>query len=541
MKVLKKALTFTMAIGTAFSMAACGFGERRENLDPNKTTLQVGLMEGGIGRVWMDEIIANYTALHPDVQIKVVPEKDLYNHNNLLNSISSSGVDVYFVNDIYLREFVAKGYFMDITDVVKEKYNEKDSLLERMNVDLLKTSYEFDGKYFAIPYYTAAFGMVYDIDLFETKGLYFKADGSFVAENSFTDGEYTGTGTLSAGPDGEEKTYDDGLPATYSQFTSLLTRMRQRNIVPFTWSGKDVYYRQRLLTAWWVDYEGVDNWNLNLTFNGYDTGLQETITPENALKLQGQKGKQYATQFAYDVMSNAKNYDSAAFQSGTQTHTMAQDKFLNSTTTATPTAIIAEGQWWENEAKDTFNSLAKDDESLAYGTRRFGIMPVPKADDTAFAGAQSATGNTVTVGGGRSAVAINQATTKADLAKDFFLFANSAESMAIFTKYSGCVRPYEYSLTEEQYDYMTPFQKSAYELVRDENTDIAYLDIMACDLKSNNTAYFQGWMWSAKLSQGTTSDPLTAFKDYNEATVADYIKGLTDYYKNWPAAWGIEE
>lgn len=537
MKGLKKVLAVTMALGTALSMTACGLGEKRDEFDPNKTTLQVGLMEGGIGRVWMDEIIANYTAKNPDVQIKVVPEKDLYNHNNLLNSISTSGVDVYFVNNIYLNEFVTKDYLMDITELVGQQYEGKASILDRMNVDVLKESYKINDKYYAIPYYMATFGMVYDIDLFEAKGLYFKADGSFVADNSFTDGEYTGAGTLSAGPDGQTDTVDDGLPATYSQFTQLITRMRQRNIVPFTWSGKDVYYRQRLLAAWWADYEGIDNWNLNLTFNGYDTGLKEEITPETALKLQGQKGKEYAIKFAYDLMSNAKNYDSGAFQSGTQTHTMAQDKYLNSTTTSTPTAILAEGQWWENESKDTFKSLAKDDDSLAYGTRRFGLMPVPKADDTAFAGAKSATRNTVTVGGGRSVVAINKKTDQADLAKDFFLFANSEESMALFTKYSGCVRPYSYELTDAQYNYMTPFQKSAYDLIFDENTDIAFLDVLGCDLQIKNTNYFQGWWWNAKLSQGTMSDPLTAFKNYSSATVADYVKGLTDYYKdNWPSA-----
>ena len=156
MKGLKKVLAVTMALGTALSMTACGLGEKRDEFDPNKTTLQVGLMEGGIGRVWMDEIIANYTAKNPDVQVKVVPQKDLYNHNNLLNSISTSGVDVYFVNGIYLNEFVTKGYLMDITELVGQQYEGKDSILDRMNVDVLKESYKINDKYYAIPYYMAS-------------------------------------------------------------------------------------------------------------------------------------------------------------------------------------------------------------------------------------------------------------------------------------------------------------------------------------------------------------------------------------------------
>jgi ABC-type glycerol-3-phosphate transport system substrate-binding protein len=533
MKALKKVLALTMALGTALSMTACGLGEHRENYDPNKTLLKIGLMEGGIGRVWMDEIVANYKAKNPDIEVEIVYKKEDYNHDKLLNSISTSGIDVYFVNGIYMHEFVAKDYFMDITELIDQEYEGEASILDRMNVDVLKDSYKINNKYYTIPYYMATFGMVYDIDLFEEKGFYFAADGTFVNPNSFTDGVYTGEGTLSAGPDGKTGTVDDGLPATYSQFKSLMEYMSLYNVDTFTWSGKDLYYRQRLLAAWWADYEGVDNWNLNLTFDGYDTGLKETITPETALKLQGQKGKQYATQFAYDVVRGGY-FDDGAYNSGSQTHTAAQEEFLASCNTSNPIAILAEGQWWENEAQDMFNSMAKDDESMAYGTRRFGMMPVPKADDTAFAGAKSAERNTVTVGGGRSVVAINKKTELVDLAKDFFLFANSEESMQLFTKYSGCVRPYEYELTEAQYNYMTPFQRSTYDLVFDANTDIAFLDVMASDLRINNTSFFEGWMWKSKMSYATPDDPLTGFKDYSKATVAEYVKGLKDYYTTWP-------
>ncbi len=522
MKKNLKTLTLCGVLSATTVMGACGgLGEVTDYVDPNRTQLYVGIMEGGMGDVWLDEIAANYMALHPEIEIVTPTEKDLYNNNNLLNSISTSGVDMYLVNDIVLRDFVSKGYVMDLTDVMTEE-TDGTSIADNIRDDTIRSLCTINGKYYSAPYYIASFGSVYDIDLFESKNLYFNEDASdFVLSK---------TETRSKGPDGVAQTSDDGLPATYSQFKKLLERMRGKGILAYTWSGKDVYYRRRLLTTFWADYEGAADWNLNNTFNGTDSTLGE-ITNANAYLLQQQKGKEYATQFAYDLMSNAKNYSGFAF-GPSQTHIMAQDEYLMSTTTASPIAMIAEGGWWENESKSTFNDLAGDDDSLAYGTRRFGLMPVPKADN-----GSSNDRRTVMFGGTKSSVIINNATTQKELAIDFFKFLHSEESLRIFTKHTGCIRPFDYDITPAEYDGLTPFQRECYDLSRSSSVDIAYIDAYADnDYYLNNMAYFGNWDWKAQTADTTYSDPITAFYNSNTLTVAQYVQGLSAAYSNWPQA-----
>lgn len=538
-------------------LGSCGFGERTQSYDPNKSQVVVGLMQGGLGRAWLDEIAANYMANHPDVEIVIPdPKSSEYNNNNLQNSIETSGIDIYLVNDIYLRDFVAKGLVKDITDIVTEEDENGESLAGKINNDLLREVFQVNGRYYGLPYYMATFNTVYDVDLFEMRNLYFDATGTSFVKSK--------TDKRSAGPDGEfcgiceENGYDysrhvgcdDGLPATYSQFTELLAEMRRQTITPYMWCGKHVYYQQRMLAGWWADYEGADNFNLNMTFDGeyafpagtltdeevaeYDAtvngdGTQTVmITDENAFLLQKQPGKKYGIRLAYDIMSNSKNY-SAKAPSPSQTNIMAQDEYLDSTTTDTPIAFLCEGGWWENEARTTFDAMARDDERYAYGTRRFASLPIPKADD-----GSSAEERTIFVGATRSSVIINEHATHSDLAVDFFKYLHSDEAMNIFLKHTGVARPYDFELDESAYDSLTHFQKEQYNLLTDGEVGKAFFDLSTNDLRLNNISYFNSWLWTSKVDQ-TWNDPLSAFYNDQNLTVDEYFDGLSAYYEGtWP-------
>lgn len=524
-------------------LGSCGFGERTQSYDPNKSQVVVGLMQGGVGRAWLDEIAANYMTDHPDVEIVIPdPKSSEYNNNNLQTSIETSGIDIYFVNDIYLRDFVARGYVKDITDIVTEEDENGRSIAGSINNDLLREAFQVNGRYYGLPYFMTTFNTVYDVDLFESRNLYYNEAGTSFVKSV--------TETRSAGPDGKPDTSDDGLPATYSQFKELLAEMRRQNIIPYVWCGKHVYYQQRMLAGWWADYEGADNFNLNMTFDGEYTfpagtltdeevaeygatvngdGTQTvTITDENAFLLQKQPGKKYGTQLAYDIMSNPLNY-SASAPSPSQTNIMAQDEYLNSTTTDKPIAFICEGGWWENEARLTFNAMARDDEQYAYGTRRFASLPIPKADD-----GSSAEGRTIFVGGTRSSVIINEHATHPDLAVDFFKYLHSDEAMNIFLKHTGVARPYDFELDESAYDSLTHFQKEQYNLLTDGEVGKAFFDLSTNDLRLNNISYFNSWLWTSKVDQ-TWNDPLSAFYNDQNLTVDEYFDGLSAYYEGtWP-------
>ena len=537
------AISVASLIGGMSILGSCGFGERTQSYDPNKSQVVVGLMQGGVGRAWLDEIAANYMTDHPDVEIVIPdPKSSEYNNNNLQTSIETSGIDIYFVNDIYLRDFVARGYVKDITDIVTEEDENGRSIAGSINNDLLREAFQVNGRYYGLPYFMTTFNTVYDVDLFESRNLYYNEAGTGFVKSV--------TETRSAGPDGKPDTSDDGLPATYSQFKELLAEMRRQNIIPYVWCGKHVYYQQRMLAGWWADYEGADNFNLNMTFDGEYTfpagtltdeevaeygatvngdGTQTvTITDENAFLLQKQPGKKYGTQLAYDIMSNSLNY-SANAPSPSQTNIMAQDEYLNSTTTDKPIAFICEGGWWENEARLTFNAMARDDEQYAYGTRRFASLPIPKADD-----GSSAEGRTIFVGGTRSSVIINEHATHPDLAVDFFKYLHSDEAMNIFLKHTGVARPYNFELDDSVYDSLTYFQKEQYDLMNDENVGLAFFDLSTNDLRLNNISYFNSWLWTSKVDQ-TWNDPLSAFYNDQNLTVDEYFDGLSAYYEGtWP-------
>ena len=539
------AISIASLIGCMSILGSCGFGEQTQSYDPNKSQVVVGLMQGGVGRAWLDEIAANYMTDHPDVEIVIPdPKSSEYNNNNLQTSIETSGIDIYFVNDIYLRDFVARGYVKDITDIVTEEDENGRSIAGSINNDLLREAFQVNGRYYGLPYFMTTFNTVYDVDLFESRNLYYNEAGTGFVKSV--------TETRSAGPDGKPDTSDDGLPATYSQFKELLAEMRRQNIIPYVWCGKHVYYQQRMLAGWWADYEGADNFNLNMTFDGEYTfpagtltdeevaeygatvngdGTQTvTITDENAFLLQKQPGKKYGTQLAYDIMSNSLNY-SANAPSPSQTNIMAQDEYLNSTTTDKPIAFICEGGWWENEARLTFNAMARDDEQYAYGTRRFASLPIPKADD-----GSSAEGRTIFVGGTRSSVIINEHATHPDLAVDFFKYLHSDEAMNIFLKHTGVARPYNFELDESVYDSLTYFQKEQYDLMNDEDVGMAFFDLSTNDLRLNNISYFNSWLWTSKVDT-TWNDPLTAFYNDPNLMVDEYFDGLSAYYEGtWPAA-----
>ena len=81
-----------------------------------------------------------------------------------------------------------------------------------------------------MPFFNGYTGIVYDVDLFDSKGLYFKADGTLGAKLADTN--------KGMGPDGQANTYDDGLPQTYAQFFTLCKHMSDKGIIPFIWTGQ---------------------------------------------------------------------------------------------------------------------------------------------------------------------------------------------------------------------------------------------------------------------------------------------------------------
>lgn len=530
----KKATALLLCGVAALSMAACGGGGFRrddssEEYDPTKTYLNVGNYNGGLGYAWLREVADKYEAAHPDVKIKINNEKDKYMDATLLEQMANYGNDMYFVNAITYQTYVARGKVADITDVVTENIEgESESIEDKMNSTLREYYKTADNKYYAVPFFDGIFGTVYDVDLFEDEGLYFNTSGKLICDDSSNT-------ALSKGPNGIEGDYDDGLPATYTEWKTLLNGIKSFSYTPYIWTGEHEFYRYRWLAAAWADYEGKENFDLNMSFDGSYTFEGDTeatkIDINNAYLLQKQQGKKYALNMAEYIVRN-NMYVKTSFDS-INTHTMAQKSFLQSVETSQMSegtqrvAMIFEGGWWENEAKDFFGEMADvyANEDYAFGTRKFGFMPMPKSDD-----GKSANGTTLISSTGNSVVFVCQDSKLKDLAKDFLQFAHSDESLRTFTRVTGSIRPYDYTLEEGDTTNMTHYAKNMWDIYHNENAKISYVTLYENNAFLKETAYLgvngSEWWWRSTIGSASYIDAFYEFSQEKSLTAEKYYNGL---------------
>lgn len=517
----RKIVVLLVIILTLSCFSGCFRRDEIEEYDPTKTYLYIGNYDGGLGDEWLNCLAEEYMELHDDVVIKINNDKDKYADATLLERMDDYGNDMYFVNAVTYSNYVGRGKMLDITDVVTENLDgENESIEDKMNSTLKEYYKTDDGKYYAVPFFDSIFGTVYDVDLFEQEGLYFNENGNLMCDDSSST-------VKSAGPDGNPATeYDNGLPATFTEWKELVyTMSRGLSIIPYIWTGEYTYYRYRYLTSIWADYEGKSNFDLNMTFDGiytFDGDSEPTeITVENAYLLQKQQGKKYALDYAEHIIRNGL-YVTSSFDS-TNTHMMAQRSYLLSAESDNRVAMILEGGWWENEAKDFFDTMAADSGSqYAYGTRRFAFMPTPKSDD-----GKSADGTTLISSTGNSVAFITANTSVADLAKDFLRFVHTDHGLRTFTRMTGAIRPYDYELQNEDLNEMTHFAKNMWEIYRSEDTDISYVTLYYNDCFIQEASFLgSNWWWKTTVNGKEYLDALYEFSQERSLNAENYFLGL---------------
>lgn len=519
---MKRKIAVLLVMVLMFScFVGCFRREGEEDYDPTKTYLYIGNFEGGLGYLWLDYLAQEYMASHEDVVIKINNDKDRFADATLLERMDDYGNDMYFVNAVTYSNYVGRGRMLDITDIVTENLDgESRSIEDKMNTTLRSYYKTKDGKYYAVPFFDSIFGTVYDVDLFEREGLYFNENGNLMCDDASST-------VKSAGPDGNPDTeYDNGLPATFAEWKHLVyTMSRGLSIVPYIWTGEYTYYRYRYLTSLWADYEGKSNFDINMTFNGsytFDGDSEPTdITVENAYLLQKQLGKKYALRFAEHIIRNGL-YVASSFDS-TNTHMMAQRSYLLRAASDNPVAMILEGGWWENEAREFFNTMAADSGAqYAYGTRKFAFMPAPKSDD-----GKSAGGTTLISSTGNSVVFIVANTAVADLAKDFLRFVHSDHGLRTFTRMTGAIRPYNYELQQEDLNEMTHYAKNMWEIYRSENTDISYVTLYYHNCFIQEASFLgSNWWWRSTVNGKEYLDALYEFSQERSLNAENYFLGL---------------
>ncbi len=533
--VVALAAVAAIVLGIVFKL------QKGNEYNDGKRHLNIGNYDGAFGGAWLDYAIEKFEEKYNDtVEVHVTPEKDLFTSTTLLTNMKTNGLDLYLLNNLEYDAHVAAGTLLDITETVTAplaEYGESESIDDKM-LDMVKSYYKrADNKYYAVPFHMAFTSVVYDIDLFEERGFYFGEDGELILERKNVEKR--------AGADGVKGTSDDGLPVTFDEFFILLDEMVGQGVTPFTWTGQYPLYRQRWLASIWADYEGAYNWQLNNTFDGDYTfpagtftsaeagqygvtvnadGTQNVkITNRNAYLLQKQPGKKYALEFAYKLMSDTRYFTNSSFLPS-QSHLIAQGEYLQSRKNNKPIAMMVDNTWWEIEAKGVFDEMSISGSQWSRENRRFGVMPIPKTEG-------SAEGETYLCTGGDSVICIYKGAKEPELAKEFLRFLHSDEMLRYFNTYNYVMRPYDYTLTEEDRAQMTEFSLDIYDKVRANLDDVVFYSLYPSELKRANTSTFSQWAWTTTVNGAAYNEPFRDFLNVKTLTVDKWITGMFQTYQ----------
>ena len=538
-KILSIVIILAMSLTCAYALVGCD--DEFEKIDPNRTQLYVAVKDDGIGRAWADALDNAYEAYNPNVQVILSVKNEEYTPQNVKNTISFDGIDVYFLSSAgslagWVNSDLTSDYLLNITDVITDSTS-GDSLEKRLN-DASKPYYNFgtqsEPAYFGLPYWYASKGLVYDKDLFDRYDLY--SLPGYIGIDGIN-----GTPDDAYGPDGTQGTPDDGLPPTWTDFKLLLNSMVAYGITPFTWTGQHDGYFTGWLNSIWASYEGANDFAINNTFEGTDSQFGQ-INKNNAYQIIGQTGRYAALKVCEYIVNNPEYYTQSSFKTA-NSHTSAQLEYIMSSVDGnTPIAFLVEGGWWENEAKGSFAEMeAEYGAEYGYGQRNFGLMPAfkfvsgtaGKVDEDGIPDQDPDTLNQFvvnpSVGTDCSLAFVNKHTQVPDIAKDFMKFAFSNDMNAQFTSITGVMRNFKYEMSPAQIANMTKYASDVYYYCTADTS--VFSTTSRNPIMANNYSFFaDGWGSFITWHNDTRyTVPQKAF--YNRSLNAEeYFAGMAYYY-----------
>ncbi|MCL2752292.1 MAG: hypothetical protein FWE62_06015, partial [Firmicutes bacterium] len=299
----------------------------------------------------------------------------------------------------------------------------------------------------------------------------------------------------------------------------------------------------------WANIEGYDGMQSNLTLSGdveivdtisgsegnwSITTKTETITPETGYVLQKQAGRFHALDFISKLVKNPDNYTENSYGSALS-HIGAQTTFLRSCRQSKPIAMLAEGSWWNNEARSTFSAMVSEfGPEYSRQNRNFGFLPFPKPDDSYGPGS-----TLVSLNNPFAFINGNATGGTLEAAKAFYRFAHSDKGLTIFTKTTGMCKGLQYNISGDDFDDMSFYARSVYNAHK--TAKIVY-PVSKTPKVANNSSYFEFENWSfgtiitAQIStsgsgKGAYNNPFVAFKQSQSGhniSVKEYFDGMYD-------------
>lgn len=563
--MLIMATSVLLACGDAFSPE-----EGEEPIDTTKTQLYIGNVNQGFGEDWLRTgIKPRFEEFYKDAEFEpgkkgvqlIIGSTDY--GTGLISTIAGNRDEVFFSESVAYYQFVNGNKLYDITDALNTpltEYGESRTIIQKMNSDMadyFNAGTEEEKKFYALPFYETYFTIIYNADLFRQEKLYrtTAGNGRWNTEISWTSD--VSAANIAPGPDKDIATgFDNGLPATYDEYFELCERIKQKGLVPLTWNGASGSYPGNFLMNMAANASGYDEMLLNYTFSGESKSLAANVSQDSVSRvgtvtldsqstgigldkgyeLSRQEGKYYALEF-FDRVLSGGYYNESYLGNSTVSHTEAQNAFIRTSefggnSIGKDTAMLIDGTWWMNEAKNTFNSLVGIyGENAGTANRSFAIMPLPmpRAD---YVRPGETTTETVFLDKHMSAVFVNGNITenKKELAKKFIRFCHTDQSIVEFTKFTNTVKPYSYEHTEEDLNGFTPYARSVINLKQHSKTVYAYSKSRIY-MNAAGTLTDPAGFWAI---QGQTQ-PQSALTSAGGYTAKTYFDGLKSY--NTKSSW----
>ena len=450
------------------------FGERID--DDKRPSIYISYFNGGYGREWLDKIVGEYNAERTDNKYKITIRASKDEFNVILSQLQS-GTAIYdmFITNSYMYKMIDAGLVEDISDVWDSTPAGSDRSIRAMMTSGEDYAIGYgDGKggIYALPVYEGIRGFVYDHELFKKFGLLYNDAGQFIASPDET---------LSAGKDGEHGTYDDGHPMTEAQWEAMVLKATQTLGYAFNYSGKFSVYVNDIYDMIAAQYDGVDAYMLNYSYDGkYDFDNDgvleegEEITVENGYRVAEMRGKKKALEFLDQYLAckdaalgitNTYTYPQSSALS--YSHTNAQSDFISFTAKNNPgdkkIGMLVEGDWWENESKIVFEELESlGYEDYAFRTHEYRFMTLPYFEGQKEEGSVYAVADSTYIGLKKQTDAEKEA-----ICKDFLTYMFQPKYIQNFSVNTGGVMPYDVELTEEQEAQLSPFSRDFFALYHD--------------------------------------------------------------------------
>lgn len=558
MKGLKKLLIATMCLSTILAGVGCGGAPVvDEDSDPNdkRPSVMIKGFNGGYGIDWLKTMAREFNAENPEspYKVTVMDAKDTFETISAEVATNVQSYDMFMSNgDIHT--LIDRNLLEDISSVWQSTPIGSTETMEQMleNEDLYSKAYGRGTKRYAIPWQESIRTLVYDHEVFMRYGFLLKK-GSTKENYQFVTSK---TDELSVGKDGVEGTYDDGHPETEEQWAAMYQKILTSGLYGVMYTGENSWYTNDLYYMIMAQYDG-DAYNLHYTMDdgydfdgdgtieedekgGYDFDGDGTIEndeklPEYGYKLMSMGGAQKAVNFMDEYFGIKEGETSKKVTIDSTylgySHKDAQTDFVYNMVkgSGTRAAFLVEGDWWENEARLTFEAITKAKyEGYDFRTHDYRFMTLP-----IFEG-QKGTGNTYVLGDSMYiAVVARSSSDKKAVCKEFLKFVMQPKYIRYFTVASGGVMPYDVEFETEDYAQMSPFTKSFLSLYHDPRNTIIRTTVL--DVASD---------WRKSGGHSTTSTGksdwviLNSLYKYTASTVyTDIINNVTNNWASYVAGY----